>query len=213
MMTKFSVALFLATVLGLLGGIFVGKAPNAAATTYQYDVWNQPGGNPTLSCGWHTICKGTANNGAALDWGGHAYIYFRSFSDNNAGAGTAGQGLVTWLTTNSGQCNFTYVDLYDTSAVYQGEVLYQHVYSGYTGFRFNIYSGYSPTWTSYYFGYTINEPDNPCQVTGEHVHQQYTSGTWVKNPIYPTMAMCSNNCGTFSVTSLSDYQMERTWFK
>ena len=212
MSSRLRVFIFAAVVFGLAAGIFAGRAPNAQATTYQYDIWNQPGGSGSLSCGWHTICAGTANNGPALDWGGLADVYFRSWSNNSAGATAAGQGRITWLTSGQGQCNHTYVDIWDGNA-YLGELHYQHVVSGYSGYNFWVSSGYYPSWTEYYFGVTASEPDNPCATSGYHVHQEWTSGSWVKNPNYLTMADCSLNCGSYDVTSTANYQIRLTWYK
>ena len=191
-------------------GLIAGKPHDVGAVTYQYDVWNQPGGSSNLGCGWHTVCSGSSNNGTALDWSGFAYVYWRSYSANNQGAGVAGQGLVQYVP--QGQCYFTYVDIWDNLGVYRGEIGYQHVYSGYGGYRFNILSGFYPPWTEFYFGYTGSEPSS-CETTGLHVHQYLTSGPWSKNTIYPTMAGCSSSCGTYDFTLPANYQFKQTWYQ
>ena len=216
-------AIVAAVAVSLAAGIFVGKPPSARAITYQYDVYNQPDGPSSLTCGWHGVCEGSANDGWALDWAGSSppfYVYFRSYSSNGAGSTWAGQGSITYGTTNNGVCNHTWVDIWDKSGThFEGEVHHAHVYSGYTGYRFTINSGYLPTWTEYYFGYTVSEPNDPCHISAQHVHQEKSSSgeaTWVKHttlPTYPTMAQCSGSCGTFSVSSTANWQMKATFYQ
>jgi len=210
----------IAIVAGGLLGLLAARTERASAVPYSYYVYVHPGATSTLNCGWHSTCLDPWPWGTGLDWANQAgaYVYYRSYSNNNGGLSWSARALITdWNET----CRKTYVSQYRRSGAHDSTVRFVHTGSNFHNQQFYVSSGYYPTWTSREVGNTMNESGLGCATTGPHLHEETWDGHnyWINTqidpatglPYFPEATTCHNGCGTkpiFSVYQLGFYWQE-----
>jgi hypothetical protein len=207
--------------LGIFAGVLAGVGTPNNALAYEGVTWySNPGptsSTANLNCGWHSDCLDPPDyGGPGLDWqnGECASVYFRGRGYRANPNETPLLIGTVYIGQRNGGCIEAVGDIVDSLGNYRGRVGFVHSQIGVSeGHSFNIYARYSGNYSNVAVAYSIPKASelSGCSITGPHLHQDASYGSWTQPAGYPVDNCSCSQGGQGDITGSSKWMYYTSW--